>query len=179
MKRMLTYAICAMMMAFCSSAVQAQDKPLDNQSKKQRMTREQMAEAQAKHFARDLALDDATSQKFVKTFCDYQKELWALGPNKRQKKAEMTDAETEQAIKARMERSQKLLDLRQKYYNEYSKFLSPKQIQRIYDLEQQTMRRLGHHGQMGKRPQPGQRQRKGQPGQRPHRPSPNQQQNPQ
>lgn len=34
-----------------------------------------------------------------------------------------------------MERDQKLLDLRKKYYNEYSKFLTQKQIDRIYQME--------------------------------------------
>ena len=63
----------------------------------------------------------------------------------------MTDAEAEQAIKSRMERSQKILDLREKYYKEYNKFLSPKQIQRVYELEKQSMKRLARHGKMGKR----------------------------
>ena len=140
MKRIFSIAICAIMMAVCTTAVQAQDI----QSKKQRMSREQLAEAQAKHIAYDLALNDATTQKFVKTFCDYQKEVWALGPKLKapKKKAEMTDAETDQAIKARMERSQKILDLREKYYKEYSKFLTPRQIQRVYELEKKSMKRL-------------------------------------
>ena len=140
MKRIFSIAICAIMMAVCTTAVQAQD----NQSKKQRMSREQLAEAQAKHIAYDLALDDATTQKFVKTFSDYQQEVWALGPKVKgpKKKAEMNDAETDQAIKARMERSQKILDLREKYYKEYSKFLTPRQIQRVYELEKKSMKRL-------------------------------------
>ena len=134
----------------------------DNQAKKQRMSREQLAERQAKHIAHNLALDDANTQKLVKTFCDYQKEVWALGTREKGKKSEMTDAEAEKAIKERMERSQKILDLREKYYKEYSKFLTPKQIQRVYDLEKQTMKRLGQrqHGQKGKRPQPGKRQQR-------------------
>ena len=49
------------------------------------------------------------------------------------------------ANKARMEQSQKILDLREKYYKEYSKFLTQKQIERAYELEQQTMRRLARH----------------------------------
>ena len=140
MKRIFSIAICAIMMAVCTTAVQAQD----NQSKKQRMSREQLSEAQARHIAHDLALDDATTQKFVKTFCDYQKEVWAMGPKVKapKKKAEMTDAETDQVIKARMERSKKILDLREKYYKEYSKFLTPRQIQRVYELEKKSMKRL-------------------------------------
>jgi len=140
MKRIFSIAICAIMMAVCTTAVQAQD----NQSKKQRMSREQLAEAQAKHIAYDLALDDATTQKFVKTFCDYQQEVWALGPRvkSQKKKSEMTDAETDQVIKARMERSHQILNLREKYYKEYSKFLTPRQIQRVYELEKKSMKRL-------------------------------------
>ena len=144
MKKLFSIAICAIMMAVCSTAVQAQPE----KSKKQRMSREQLSEAQAKRIAHELALDDATTHKLVKTFTDYQKEVWALGPRiKKGKKESMTDAEAEQAIKARMERSQKILNLREKYYKEYSKFLTPKQIQRVYDLEEKGMKRLAkkHH----------------------------------
>ena len=136
------------MMVALSTAVSAQDNNAQQHNKKQRMSREQMAEMQAKHIARELALDDATSQKFKETFCAYQKEVWALCPNKgkHQKKTEMTDAETEQAIKDRFEHRQKILDLRQEYYKKYSKFLTPKQIQRVYELEKQSMNRLSNRG---------------------------------
>ncbi len=111
MKKKISFAICAIMMAVCSTAAQAQD----NNGKKQRMSREQLAEAQANHIARKLTLDDATTQKFVKTFSDYQKEVWALGPKaKGKKKNEMTDAEVEKAIKDRFEHSEKLLKIREK-----------------------------------------------------------------
>ena len=150
MKKMLSMMVLTIAMLAVSMSLSAQDNP----NKKQRMSREQLAEAQAKHIAHDMALDDATTQKLVKTYCDYQKDVWAIGPKRNDRKADMTDAEVEQAIKARMERSQKILDLREKYYKEYSKFLTPKQILRVYDLENQTMKRLGgHRGQMGKRPQ--------------------------
>ena len=158
MKKKISFAICAIMMAVCSTAAQAQD----NNGKKQRMSREQLAEAQAKHIAHDLVLDDATTQKFVKTFSDYQKEVWALGPKaKGKKKNEMTDAEVEKAIKDRFEHSEKLLKIREKYYKEYSKFLTQKQIQRVYDLEKKTMKRLGQRGKMGKRGQMGKRGKMG------------------
>ena len=147
--------VIAIAMLFSSINMSAQS---NNQ---QRLSREELAEKQARHIAHELALDDATTQKYVATYCAYQKEVWALGPRvKRHSSANATEAEAEQANKARMEQSQKILDLREKYYKEYSKFLSPKQIQRVYDLENQTMKRLGRRGQMSKRPQPGQRQRR-------------------
>jgi len=158
MKKFISFAICAIMMVVCSTAVQAQTE----KSKKQRMSREELADKQARHIAHKLALDDATTQKFVKTFCDYQKDVWALDSRVqgKKKKADMTDAEVEQAIKTHIERSHKILDLREKYYKEYNKFLTPKQIQRVYEMEKQTMKRLGRRGKMDKHPKKDQRPRR-------------------
>ena len=145
MKDIVRIAFCAIMMAVCTTAVQAQD---NNQSNEQRMSREQLAEAHARHIAHDLALDDQTTQQFIEAYQDYQKEVWALGPRqKKHDKDSQTEAEAEQAIKQRMERSQKMLDLREKYYKKYSEFLTQKQIERVYELERRDMQRLAHRGQ--------------------------------
>ena len=144
MKNIARIALCAIMMAVCTTAVQAQN----SQSNEQRMSREQLAEKQGKYIAHELAFDEQTTQKFLATWLDYQKEVWALGP--RLKKHDMdsqTDAEAEQAIKQRMERSQKILDLREKYYKRYSQFLTQKQIERVYELEHKAMQRLARRGQ--------------------------------
>ena len=136
--------VIAIAMLFSSINMSAQS---NNQ---QRLSREELAEKQACHIAHELALDDATTQKYVATYCAYQKEVWALGPRvKRHSSANATEAEAEQANKARMEQSQKILDLREKYYKEYSKFLTQKQIERAYELEQQVMRRLVRHHRQG------------------------------
>ena len=155
MKKVFRLMLIAMI-AF-STAVSAQENNTQHPTKKQRMSREQMAEMQAKHISRQLALDEATSQKFIETFCAYQKELWALRPHGKgmqKSRAEMTDAEAEKAIKDQFDHSQKVLSLRQDYYQKYSKFLTAKQIQRVYDLEKQAMNRLSKRGnanQHGKR----------------------------
>ena len=138
--------LAALVLVACSLTMTAQS---DNN---QRMSREQLAEAQAKHIASELGLDEGTTKKYVETFCDYQKEIWALGPRETgKKKAEMTDAETDQEIQARFERSEKILSIRQKYYKRYSKFLTPKQIDRAYKLEREAMKRLAKHDKKGKR----------------------------
>lgn len=146
MKNLLKINLMAvLLLAFCAMGT-AQDLH-------QRMSREQLAEKQAKHIAQELAFDEATTQQFVGTFCAYQQEMWALGPKH---KAEPTnDEEAEQAIKERFERSQQILDLRQKYYKEYSKFLTQSQIQQVYKMERQVMNRLNKHRGHGKphRPQ--------------------------
>jgi type II secretory pathway pseudopilin PulG len=144
MNKMISMMVIAIAMLFSSINMSAQS---NNQ---QRLSREELAEKQARHIAHELALDDATTQKYVATYCAYQKEVWALGPRvKRHSSANATEAEAKQANKARMEQSQKILDLREKYYKEYSKFLTQKQIERAYELEQQVMRRLVRHHRQG------------------------------
>ena len=136
--------VIAIAMLFSSINMSAQS---NNQ---QRLSREELAEKQARHIAHELALDDATTQKYVATYCAYQKEVWALGPRvKRHQSENATEAEAEQANKARMEQSQKILDLREKYYKEYSKFLTQKQIERAYELERKSMGRLARHHRQG------------------------------
>jgi len=149
MKKVFNILLTTIMMIAFSTTVSAQEANTQKPSKKQRMSREQMAEMQAKHISRQLALDDATSQKFIETFSAYQKEVWALRPQGKEmhkNRAEMTDAEAEKAIKDQFDHSQKVLSLRQEYYKKYNKFLTAKQIQRVYELEKQSMNRLSKRG---------------------------------
>ncbi|MBR5689906.1 MAG: hypothetical protein IKX17_05620, partial [Prevotella sp.] len=46
--------------------------------------------------------------------------------------------------------SQKILSIRENYYKKYHKFLSPKQIQRVYELEKKGMDRLRQGMKRGK-----------------------------
>ena len=140
MKGIIRLWLLAVTLTTFSSTVSAQ-------SHRQRLTREQLAEVQAKHIAKEMALDDATSQRFIDTFCQFQRDIWALGPRPKQPHRQMTDKETEQALKDRFAHSQKILDLRQQYYGIYSEFLTQQQIQRMYELERQMMDRLSRHTQ--------------------------------
>ena len=116
-------------------------------NQKQRLSREQLAEKQAQYIAHDLGLDEKTCSKFIDTYTQYQKEIWALGPRPHHKKGEMkTDAQTEQEIKQRFEMSEKILNIRQKYYKKYSLFLTQQQIQRVYEIERQMKKRFAQKG---------------------------------
>ena len=143
MNKMISTMVIAIAMLFTSINMSAQS---NNQ---QRLSREELAEKQARHIAHELALDDATTQKYVATYKAYQQEVWALGPRLKRHQANVSEAEAEQANKARFEQSEKILKIREKYYKEYSKFLTQKQIERAYELEQQTMRRLARHHRQG------------------------------
>ncbi len=102
------------------------------QTPQQRMSREQLAETQAKYIARELAFDDNLSSQFVTTYCECQKEVWALGPR----------SGKDCSMQERFDRSQKLLDIRQKYYRLYSRFLTDRQIENVYKLERRMMHRM-------------------------------------
>lgn len=114
------------------------------------MKREQLAEAQAKHIAKGLGLDDDKTKRFVETFCECQKSMWALGAKYRRahdaKQArELTEEEIKAEFKQRFAQSRSVIDIREKYYKEYSRFLTQKQIKKMYELERQSMDRIMKH----------------------------------
>lgn len=141
------------------------------EQKKERLNPEQLTEQRANRMARELALDDATTKRFVETYCRFHQERRALQPERGAKKegvkkeeagkkgrqalANPSEAECKQLLESRMEREQKQLDLRKKYYNEYSKFLSQKQISRIYQKEKRQKQPMQVRGQRSKGCRPG------------------------
>ncbi len=124
-------AIAAILMSMSLSAAQ------NNNGRK--INREELAMKQAEHISEALAFDKATSKKFKETYCSFQKEIWALGPSLGK---QASDNSNEKDMEQRFERSQKILDLRKKYFGIYSTFLSQKQISRVYEIEREMMHRL-------------------------------------
>lgn len=134
MKRVSRFILWAALMVAGVGAATAQNNP------KQRLSREEQADKQAHRIADALALDDATAKRFVETYAECRKEMRALAPDRgkeQRREADMTDEAVGERLKAGFKRQQQLLDLRQKYYQEYSKFLTQKQIKRVYELERQ------------------------------------------
>ena len=124
--------VALMMIATCTVAF------AQPQGKKQRMSREQLAEVQARHIAEQLAFSDDVTAKFVSVFCQQQQEIWALAP----RLGRMATATDEEQIQQRFDRGEKILAIRKKYYKEYSQFLTQAQIKRVYEIERQTMKRF-------------------------------------
>lgn len=118
-------------------------------NRQQQVSREQLAEIEAKHIAHELAFSDAVSGKFVATYCNYKKDIWALGPRLRpNRRGRASEQDNEERIKQRFAMSEKILNIRQKYYKEYSKFLSQTQIEKVYEQERMLMKR---HAKRGKK----------------------------
>lgn len=140
MKYIIRIAVVAIIMIASCATVFAQRKDAP------RLSREELAEVQAKHIACELGFSDAATERFVKTFCDCQREIWALGPRPRPDTRELSEQENEERIKQRFARSEKILNIRQKYYEEYSKFLTQTQIEKVYEQERMMMDRLARRG---------------------------------
>ena len=174
MKKTFFITLLALMMsAGCNTATaQQQDNEkqrterakLRTDKERQRMTREQLAERQARYIASTIALDEETTEKYVRTFCEYQKEVWALRSDRKGKRqAEMSESDIEKYINEKFDREEKMLAIRKKYYKEYSKFMTQRQIQRAYELEKKATGQLvKRKANMQNRKGGAKRQRKGQ-----------------
>lgn len=129
--------LAATMFAFAIPAGAQQRKTTE------RLSREQLAEKQAQLIAEKLAFNPETTKKFIDTYTRCQKEIWALGTAKsKSPKGRLTEMQTDSLIRARFSHSQKLLDIRKKYYAEYSKFLAPSQIEKVYSSEGKVAKKL-------------------------------------
>ena len=116
-------------------AIFAQCKKEGKMDRKQ-FGQEQMQKMQCNQLINALALDDAETAQFKPVYTKYMEEMRAVRDmNPRAPRSTLTDAEVEQVIKARFAQSRKMLDIREKYYNEFRNILSPKQIAKIYQTE--------------------------------------------
>lgn len=127
MKHLMKIVLVAILSIASSTMAMAQKQDGD----KKRLSREQLAEKMARHIAKKLAFNDEQTQKFVDAYSRQQKEIWALGENKHP-----------QNVQERLDRSEKILSIRKKYYKEYATFLSQEQVNRVYELEQRQMKQM-------------------------------------
>ena len=109
-----------------------------------RMSVEQMTEMQANKIANNLGLDDKKTARFKEVYKKYSRELNELWKKNRPEKPKVklgegeprpmpSDAEVDKMMRTRFTISRKMLDIREKYYNEFRKFMTPKQVQKIFD----------------------------------------------
>lgn len=145
--RHINYLILTVAMLLSAVCVQAQDK------NDRRQKREHMVETQASYIADELALDEKTRSKFIETYTSYKKEMWQSMPKRPKGKPQGsgTEEEAKTRMRERFDNSRKMLDIQDKYYKRFSKFMTQKQIEKMYDKENEMMRKLHkHHGAKGR-----------------------------
>ncbi len=117
------------------------EKPAPQQ---QHRTPEQLDTMRARHIASELAFDEETTRQFTETYCQYHKKFRDLRAG--QPRIKNDDGQTEEAIRqsilAQFDLGRKMLDLREECYTEYSRFLTQRQIRRVYELEREVNQRL-------------------------------------
>ena len=119
------------------------DKPKGKREHK-RPTMEQIIQMQSQRIVDELGLDDKTAAKFAEVYKKYMKEMDDLRKQYMPVKSDLkkdkpsmpkslTDAEVDKMMRNRFTQARKMLDIREKYYNEFRKFLSAKQVQKVFD----------------------------------------------
>lgn len=119
--------------------------------------RPDFAAMQLKQVLNALMLDDATAAKFTPVYQAYQKEMRECRlPRLKKKSNEMTDEEIAQEIERQFTQGRKVIDVKEKYYKEFKKILTMKQIREVYRLERFNMRRMGKeiNRRQGMKPHP-------------------------
>ena len=119
------------------------DKPKGKREHK-RPTLEQIIQMQSQRIVDELGLDDKTAAKFAEVYKKYMKEMDDLRKQYMPAKSDfkkdkpsmpksLTDAEVDKMMRDRFAQAREMLDVREKYYDEFRKFLSPKQVQKVYN----------------------------------------------
>ena len=187
MKTKFIYVVLMALFLGSQMTLSAQNK--ENKERKQHPTPEQMMQMQTNQMVRALMLDDATAAKFTPIYEKYLKELrecrmMNFKPRARKDAAQgteantaketpkpvMTDAEIAKMLKDQFAQSRKMLDIREKYYNEFSKILS----QKLYQQEKSNMNKFRKEFDRRKGQKPGQGHKPGQDRQRQRQHTPHQ-----
>lgn len=184
MKTKFIYVIWAVLLMGSQMTLSAQNS--DNKERKQRPTQQQMMQMQVDQMVKTLMLDDATAAKFTPVYEKYLKELRecrmmnhkprtekakTTDANAKKERPSMTDDEIATMLRNQFTQSRKMLDVREKYYNEFSKILSQKQILKIYQQEKMNANKFKKEFDRRKGQKPGQGHHQGQ---RPRAPRPDQ-----
>ena len=138
-----------------TQVMDAQNEPGKRRSHKRMsvVSMDRVAEMQAEKIVSDLGLDDKTAAKFIEVYKKYMDEQNEVrkefaadfvmkgkvdkdSPEDGEVSLKMgmpTDEQVDKMMRNRFKQSRKMLDIREKYYDEFRKFLSPKQVQKVFD----------------------------------------------
>ncbi|MDR0754075.1 MAG: hypothetical protein LBF04_01665 [Prevotellaceae bacterium] len=128
MKKLLIFVLST---ALCFSAA-AQQKVEKNRKHGEKPDKEEIIEKKCKTVADKLMLDDAAAAKFTPVYKNYLKELSENVDFKKLSDDNITsDSDIDKNVRNSFERTRKTVDIREKYYGEFRKFLTAKQAKAI------------------------------------------------
>lgn len=99
----------------------------------------QRIEQQVRTYVNAFSLDDAQALQFGALYKEYSKKMRAVHDLYQQPRpaegTTLTDEQIEQRILDNFAQSRAILDVREQYYNQFRKILTPTQINRIFEDE--------------------------------------------
>lgn len=109
--------------------------------------RERIAQAKLKEVSKSLNLDQTTFKAFKPVYLAYEQEVADADLTKLARLIKidvdsLNEQEADKMIRNQLETARKLIDLREKYYYQFRKMLTPKQIIRIYQTEAEIRRKV-------------------------------------
>ena len=151
MKQKLFLLVLVLFAFGMQSPVSAQNNKKANIERRanNKLNSEQRIDRQTKFVADKLMLEENKNVQFTSLYKKYLTEMkgcqsqWRTRYARLGKKAgELTDKEIEMRIEGRFAQAHKILDIREKYYNEFKKFLNPRQIQEMYKAEKSLQNKV-------------------------------------
>ena len=118
-------------------------------------------EAKIREFVYRLELTDSQRDAFIPVYKRYSDEMHAaVGERQRDHEKATTSEEAAARAKEHIERQQKAQAIRMKYVDEFAQILTPSQLSRLFEVENQIQRKLLNYKRGGQKPEP----RRGQAG---------------
>ena len=120
---------------------------------------EEFVQMQTRDMANWLNLEGDARKKFISTYGAFRKEINSIAEKSRPADRAETEEEIDMSMQKNFEVSEKILDIRKRYYAEFKEFLKPSQIRQMYQFENEAGRRMhdapGHPEHPGRPGGPG------------------------
>lgn len=109
--------------------------------------RERIAQAKLREIKESLQLDQATFERFRPVYLRYEQEIAAvdfrkIGKLMRTQADSLSSAEADQLIIDQLHAAKKMLSIREKYYEEFKKVITPQQIIKLYQTEAEIRKKV-------------------------------------
>lgn len=105
----------------------------------------------AARLAKAASMNDEQTKTFTTLFIECNAEMEKIHERYRLEKGKsLSSKQIEQNTDNRFAMARAILDLREKYYNKYKRFLTPEQIDRVYRTEKRLMGPPPGHNKFGK-----------------------------
>lgn len=106
---------------------------------------DELIQMQTKDLAMWLNLKGSTEEKFIKEYSAFRKEISEVARTAGAPQKAESEEEIEKVLLNNFSVSEKILEIREKYYHIFRKFMKPSEIRLMYHLENESGKRM-HDG---------------------------------